>query len=289
MYTKYADGNSFAYSVGDINSFALQVNFPPISDWDNSGLQSKLQDRLHDDTVRLIRASEFYAESHIRHSRYSDHFALEYGDDINDFKISVYQDRLLIQKTGGRMENFHRWYFSAAPGFSVLVNSMLELMSKLLQRDIIPTSVGYKFGFILHDFLKDGEVKKNYEVLQRLVTKLPGLNGGIVDVSSGDVMVSRTDYKVSVWDGNMTSDRRLLSYSAEAPANSGYSGLWFSFSYGSETYTNPQTGEREWSAPNVLLDEHERVYQFIWSKGLEGFVKSILGGLDFKTTATYIP
>jgi len=288
-YNTYDDGKSFVYNVDDINNFQITIEFPMIADWEDDKTRSRFQDRLHDDTIQLLRTSEFYSESRLEQSKFADHFAIEYSDDVNDFKISCYQNRIVIQKRGIRMESFHRWYFSAAPSFRVLVHSLIELMEQVLERKLAITDVHYYFGFILYDFRKDGRLFKNYEVLKRLVTKVPSDTGMIQDVDEGNLEISRADYKVSCWDVSADGDRRLISYSVEAPANREYSGLWFTFAYGSGTYTDPKTGKREWTQPDRLLDEHEKVYEFIWKRGVKGFIKSLLDGLTFKSTTTYIP
>jgi hypothetical protein len=150
-------------------------------------------------------------------------------------------------------------------------------------------SVSYSFQVVAYDFVDRGRSLKNYQVLSKLITQIPSLSGLITTLGDDTKDVSRLDYKVNLWDGEDGPSRRRLTYSVEAPSNRSFSGLWFSFSFGSETYTDPITGRREWSDPALLLEEHGRVYDFMWKKGISGFMKSLLSHLVFKTTATYIP
>ena len=118
---------------------------------------------------------------------------------------------------------------------------------------------------------------------------VPGKNGVVGPVNQGDHEISRTDFRVNCWDVDPALGRRLLTYNVQAPSNHQYSGLWFEFGYGSATYADPVTGKREWNDPEQLLDEYDHVYELLWHRGVNGFMKSVLDQIAFKTAATYIP
>jgi hypothetical protein len=165
---------------------------------------------------------------------------------------------------------------------------MLSLMSTELRRNQSVTNVAYNFGFVCHDFSDGGRSLKNFQVLNRLITLVPGPGGEIAAMSDDPKEISRLDYKANCWDVDGDS-RRRLTYAAKAPANRNYSGLWFDFGYGHDTYTDPETGFRQAGEPVLLLDEHERVYSFMWHRAVGGFMRSVLNRITFDTTASYIP
>ncbi len=288
-YLEFDDANSFAYKVHDINSFQMTIDFPMIADWENDEIRARLQDRLHDDMIALLQTAQFYSESQLQQSKSADNFSILYKDDIYDFQVSVYQNKVVISKSGLKMQTFHFWYQSALPGMRTLVSSLLDLMEELLRRKMNVTNVIYRFGFVAYDFRKDAKENKNYQVLNRLITKIPGSDGMIESVEGSSTEISRADYKVNVWDRNSSDGRLSVTYDVSAPANRDYSGLWFNFLFGTQTYSDPDTGQRQREMPEQMLEEYDTVYRLLWRKGIQGFMRSLLDGLEFKTTATYIP
>lgn len=288
-FLKFDGAKAFAYRVEDINSFFLTAEFPAISDWEDAKLRARLQDRLHDDITQLLRTAEFFSESQLEQSKAADHFAVQYNDDIYDFKVTCYQNRIVISKVGIQWSRFHHWYFAAVPSFKTVIDSLLSVMSDVLGRSQTLVRVVYHFRYVVYDFKDGAKSLKNYDVLSKLVTKAPGKEGAIGDIVDGLGEISRADYKVTRWDGDAEESRRLLTYSVEAPANREYSGLWFDFIYGSATYSDPETGKREWADPANLLEEYAQVYEFLWKRAINGFMQSLISHLSFKTTPTYIP
>jgi hypothetical protein len=286
--TQDANG-AFAFKVQNINNFTLTAAFPAIADWENAKLRSLLHDRLHDDISKLLRSAEFFSEERLEQKTGADYFTVQYEDDVYDFAISCYHNRLVLEKRGVLLRTFHHWYHAAVPGVKTVFDSLLSLMSTELKRNQAITSVSYKFRFVTYDFSSSGKPKKNFQVLNRLITLVPGPTGDIASMSDEPKDISRLDYHANCWDSDGNGQRRRLSYSAQAPANRNYSGLWFDFAYGSETYADPETGAREASDPGLLLDEYERVYAFMWHRAVGGFMKSLLNKIDFETTASYIP
>ncbi|MEJ2816042.1 MULTISPECIES: hypothetical protein [unclassified Caulobacter] len=280
--------NAFQYKVGDINGFTLTAYFPAIADWEDGALRARLQERLREDVASLLRTAEFFNESSLENRKGADYFAVEFKDDIYDFQVAVYQDRIVVRKAGVQLPTFHHWYHAAVPGFKQIFDSILSVLDK--ERGMVHsvTSVQYNFDFVAYDFVQLGKKLHNYYVLGKLITQVPEESGEIVNIEAGKHSVSRLDYKVNTWDG-VGDRRRRFTYAVKAPSNRTYAGLWFELSYGSETYTDPDTQTREWSNPGVLLEEYSRVYDFMWAKGLGGFMRSLLGHLEFKTTASYIP
>lgn len=280
---------AFPFDIDDINSFTLTADFPAIADWENAKLRALLHDRLHDDVTKLLRTAEFYSDNKIQQRKGIDHFIIAFTDDEYDFEIRCYNNRLVLNKNGLRMKTFHHWYHAAVPGIKQLFESVLSVMSKELSRNQAITSVYYQFCFIAYDFVDKGKKLKNFQVLNKLITQSPNQLGEIEPMKEDRRDISRLDYSVQCWDGSGKEDRRNLRYAVEAPANRGYSGLWFYFGYSSETYKDSITGEREWIEPAVLLEEYERAYDFLWKRGMGGFMKSLLHNIKFETTATYIP
>lgn len=280
---------AFAYRVGNINNFVLSASFPAIADWENPRLRSLLHDRLHDDLSKLLRQAEFYSEHRLEQKTGSDYFTVHYNDDIYDFQVSCHGNRIVLHKTGILLKTFHHWYHAAVPGVKTVFESLLSLMSSELKRNQGITGVSYEFGFVAYDFADGGRPLKNFQVMNRLITLVPDSTGEIHPMSEDPNSISRLDYAANTWDVDAEGSRRRLTYAARAPANCNYSGLWFDFAYGSETYANPETGLREAAEPVFLLDEYERVYDFMWHRAIDGFMKSLLNRIAFETTATYIP
>lgn len=280
---------AFGYLVEDINNFSLTAEFPAIAGWENSDLRAKLHDRLHDDVTKLLRTAEFYSESRLEQQKGPDYFAIFFQDDTYDFQMACYNNRLVLRKSGLRLATFHDWYHAAIPSVKQTFESVLSVMGKELGRNQGITSVQYSFAFIAYDFFNKGRRLKNFEVLQKLITQVPTETGEIREMGAGPQEISRLDYNVNCWDGTEKPNRRRIRYSVEAPSNRGFAGLWFVFGYGSETYTDPDTGMREWVEPSILLEEYDRAYRFVWDRAIGGFMKSLLSQLQFKTTASYIP
>lgn len=280
---------AFSYQVANINHFSLTAGFPPIADWENPKLRSLLHDRLYDDVSKLLRSAEFFSEERLEQKTGPDYFAVQYGDDVYDFEVSCYKNKLLFEKRGVLLETFHHWYFAAVPGVKTVFESLLSLMSTELKRNQGITSVSYQFRFVAYDFTDAGKDVRNFQVLNRLITLVPGPNGEIQQLGSDPHEVSRLDYKANHWDVDDSGARRRLTYAAQAPANRNYSGLWFDFAYGSETYADPATGTRAAPEPSLLLDEYDRVYAFMWHRAIGGFMRSLLSRIGFATTASYIP
>lgn len=284
-----SDPSSFEYRVDDINGFSITASFPAVADWENQRLRALLHDRLHDDVTKLLREAEFFSDNRISQRKGADHFAIDFEDDECNFEILCYHNRLVLRKTGIRMRDFHNWYHAAVPGVKRLFESVLSVMSKELGRNQSITAVNYQFDFITYNFIERGKQLKNFQVLSKLITQAPSDTGEIQPMKEDPRDLSRLDYNVMCWDGNTKENRRRLRYSVEAPANRSYAGLWFYFGFGSETFKDPATGNREWVEPAVLLDEYDRAYDFLWKRGIGGFMKSLLLHLNFQTTATYIP
>lgn len=281
--------NAFAYTVGDINSFTITAEFPAVADWDDPKLRARLHDRLHDDVTKLLRTAEFYSESSVEQRKGPDYFSIVYKDDTFDFEVTCHSNKLVLTKTGMSLSSFHLWYHAAVPSIKTTFHSLLDVLSKSLGRNQTITSVIYQFRFIAYDFVDRGKPLKNFQVISKVLTQMPNELGLIEDVPTDPKGISRLDYAASIWDGSDKDHRRRLSYAVSAPGNRSYTGLWFDFAYGSETYKDPTTGKREWVDPAILLDEYDRVYEFMWKRAVGGFMKSILGQLDFKTTNSYIP
>lgn len=285
-----ADKACFAYSVTSINFFRVFVDFHHVHGLLEGESLRRVMDRLYGDAVNLVTRAEFFSPHGIKQSKESDHITLQYDDDIFSFKLSLYEGRLVLEKTGGKMSSFFRWYKAAMYELSSIVKSLMDLFKDISGRPIAPTRTRYSFRFIFYDMrTKDThEVAKNSYIMKRLITRVPSPNGQIADVALAQTEVSRMDYAVSAWSGT-GDDRRLFQYMVEAPANNEYGSLWLSFAYGSETYSDPATGSRSTVEPMRLLDEYEKVFSFMWKQGLVGFAQSLLQNVEFQTTAGYVP
>jgi hypothetical protein len=131
-FDTFDDRSSFAYVIENINQFTLSASFPPIAGWEDEELRAKLHDRLHDDVTQLLRTAEFYNESQLEQSKGVDYFNVEFRDDIYDFSVYCYYDRIVVRKAGVKLSTFHHWYHAAVPFFRQLFESMLSVMSKEL-------------------------------------------------------------------------------------------------------------------------------------------------------------
>jgi hypothetical protein len=280
---------SFPYRVEHINMFQLTAHFPAIADWEDTRLKPRLQDRMFDDLTRLLRTAEFFRENRLKPTRGDDYIAVEFEDDIYDFRLYCYQNRITVVKNGIQLKTFHHWYHAAVPGFNHVFTSLLSLMGQELKRTQSITRVGYGFDFIAYDFVDGPTRLRNYQVIKKLITQVPAATGVIEPMTEGAQNVSRANYLVNCWDGDTSSTKRQLTYSVEAPSNRDFAGLWFNFGYGNETYSDPESGRREWIDPQCLLDEYNQAYHFMWERAVGGFMKSLISQLSFKTTPAYIP
>ena len=83
---------------------------------------------------------------------------------------------------------------------------------------------------------------------------------------------------------------RRERYSVQAPANKEGAGLWLAFSYGGETYSDPDSRVREKFTHREFVGEWDVAYiDFLRDKAIAGFLGSLMHGVSFQSTASTLP
>lgn len=289
QYDEY-DADCFAYKIKNINTFRITVNFPYMHGILEGDSLRMVTERLYSDTVNLIERARFFNLMELTQSQEEDHISLRYSDDIYDFRFMLYQDRLVLQKAGGKLATFYRWYRDAVIELEGIVLSLMALFKEISGREVEPTRVVYVYRFIAHDLVeeKSGEEIKNTEIMKKILTKVPNEEGEIKDFQKAGVEISRLDYSASTWIGD-GEDRRVLRYQVEAPSNNEYTSIWLTFQYDIATYTDPKTSQRTMGKAEDLLREYDRAFELTWKNGLNGLMKTLFSGIKFETTASTIP
>jgi hypothetical protein len=239
----------------------------------------------------VVKAAGFYYEDELKTIREADKVAVEYGDDRFDFGVACTDRHIRIVRRGSRLSNFHEWYWGFMPSAQGVLTTVASILTDELHRKVDVQRAAFQFHFVIHD-LRDENTStlvRNSAVMRKLLKGFPDDRGMITDNPNVVSSLGRVDVNLSRFVGE-PGRRRRLRFGVEAPANLEYSTLWFSFSYGGESYTEATTGKREGFDPNVFLSEYEQAYVgFLRDCALTGFLEWLMRGYTFKSSSGNLP
>jgi hypothetical protein len=285
-------GNSRIFSLlGDIRHFRLHAEIPPIGRWTDDSFAREVVEKLYEYLRGVVQAAGFFHEDFLTSVRRVDGVAVEYRDDRFNFAVECNTDAIVIRRSGSRFSNFHEWYRAFMPSSQGVIENTATLLSEITGRSIDVLTGLYRFGFLLHDL--EAETKKeqvrNSEIMQKLLVGFPTEAGQVDETSNELSSLGRIDVSLSRWIGEVGSRRRLV-YAVEAPGNLDYSTLWFTFDYIGETYTSPETGQREPFVANEFLTEYVKTYlPFLRDSAINGFMNWLMRGYYFKSSTGNLP
>ncbi|MGH8513350.1 MAG: hypothetical protein ACREV8_05325, partial [Gammaproteobacteria bacterium] len=203
---------------------------------------------------------------------------------------------LAIMRQGSSFERFHRWYVELAPHFGGLVEKICSAIEESiraasgLERHMKVQDAGYAFRFIIFDVRDpDGRILTNAEVLQDLIPQSPGPAGRLIETRGDTKSVARLDVSFQKWQER---DGRpwIESYNVEAPSNRDWSSVWVTFSMAGRSFERPSDGARvDFDATSFISDYVTPLVEFLRERGLNGFLRDLLAGRPFSTTASVLP
>lgn len=286
----YSESSMFS-RLADINYFRLIAQVPRVLPWSDEKLLSQLTDKMFEQLRDVVKAAKFHYEDELRPVRRSREIGVEYADDRYDFAVLCSEDNIVIQRRGTRLSNFHEWYSALMPSAQGILTNIAAAVSDLTGHKIDIMRARYSFEFIVYDLIAENTNKpvRNSEVMAKLLRGFPDDAGAVTELPAALSSMGRADVAISRWVG-VPGHRRVLRYSIEAPANMGWSSLWFKFSYGGESYSAPESNLREAFDPEAFLAEYDTAYvEFLRDKAINRFMEWLLHGYHFKSTASSLP
>jgi hypothetical protein len=278
-------------SLTDINRFALVADIPPLPQVGESSFASLLSTGLYAAMEKAIGSAKFFNEDQLELISGPGNAGVTYRDDRYDFALKVTSSTLSIERSGSPFEDFHYWYTGLMPQMPALMATALDVLTKLADREFRMLRASYNFSFILHSLAhaESNRRMRNYEVMQKLIRGIPSDAGLLTEDEDVVRAAGRIDVNISRWVKE-TGPWRRLRYSAEAPANKEGAGLWLTFGYGGETYSDPDSRIRARFSHREFLGEWDRAYmQFLRDRAILGFLETLMRGVTFKTTAGSLP
>ncbi len=290
-FEEYSNSRIFS-RLADIRGFALTVDIPPIGMLVDDLFARRLVARLYDESLRdVVRAAGFFFEDELQAVREAGGVGVRYADDRFAFLVGCTPNTIIISREGSRLSNFHNWYTAFMPSAQGVLTKVATILTEETNRRIDILRAGYRFNFLIYDICSETTNKRvrNSEIIQKLLKGFPDDQGMITDSPHVLESLGRVDVSMMRWIGD-EGNRRRLGFSVEAPGNLGYSSLWFTFSYLGESYTSPETDEREAFDPNTFLSEYVEAYvSFLRDSAINGFMEWLLRGYHFKSTAGDLP
>lgn len=281
--SRFVGEDPMLLQIDAIQGFQLSAEIPRIGAWSDDSLKSKLRDRIYDKLRGVVKEAKFFHEYELAPGSSRDAVNVIFQDDIFDFSVECEDSRLVIKRRGSGMEAFYRWYSALMPSAGSIMNDTLSAITELTNRKLAFVRTSFRFNFIVFDLSPKHEDRlvKNVEVMQKLLRGFPDGRGSISSDPKNLHDVSRADFAVTRWIGKETA-RRQARYSVEAPANRVWSSLWFDFSYGTEAYTDPGSGERFDLEAEALFSEWEpALMSFLRDYALKEFMGSLLADYKF--------
>ena len=289
-FATYSSSPIFSKLI-DIREFTLVANVPPLFTWSDDKLSRKVADRIFEQLREVVRAARFYFDHELKASVDADGVAVTYADDRYDFRVACSGSNIAIVRRGSSLSNFHAWYTALMPSAQGIVTNVANILSQESGRKLDVIRASYRFRFLVYDIqAENGDRKvRNSEIMRKLLNGFPDEKGKMTTDPAVLQTVSRADVSVGRWIGP-EHRRRLVRFSVEAPANMEWSSLWFEFTYGSESYTSPDTGVRMEIGAEDVLAEYESAYiDFLRESAINGFLQSLMTGYRFRTTSSEIP
>lgn len=290
-------------NLENIESFSAIVQFPQFVDMGDQEHRERIIDRLYQEVFAVLSEVKLggyeMLERFSRDSTTGESDAgVRYKDDTWGFDLYLGGDQqLVLARTGSSFERFYDWYLLLMPFYKRFVQALQEEYEEIVNSKrgselrVKPSRSSYVFRFLLHDFDKPNRQKrvKNTELLRAALTKVPGSDGSLVDLTD-DVLpeLGRVDVQISRWNKTAAGPVREI-YEIIAPANRDYGALWIRFSYVGET----ADGE---VAPRQIIDMDQFISQvdlplsdFLQMRCLVNFLGTLSTGVGFKSSAGALP
>ena len=271
--------------VDQVQLFRISGSWPKLTLWSNDETRRRLAAKIFDNLRQVVISARFYYENQLVIVIDDDNVQVDYKDDVFDFSVRVTSDGMSLTKPGTDMKTFATWVYQMRDSIESIFQTALTAVNDFYgDRQLRFTTVRYEMKFMLSDFVECETAKStNHAVLMtRLIKKYPDREGQLEDENGSNLdNVARVDYGVHQWLGAGERARSVF-FGVEAPANRNRSTLWFTFAYSGMSYTSPN-GERWKCNPAELLNEAGPFLDFIKTRALGSFMKSLLDGYSFQT------
>lgn len=293
-FTQYTANRRIFSWLSDIQEFSLVVEIPPINEWTDEKFSSNVQHKLYENLLDVVKAAKFYYEDYLSISKEITGIEVSYKDDKYYFSVECNVSYVIIKRQGCRFTNFHDWYRLFMPSAQGVITNAVTILSDEAKIKISPLRAFHRFKFLIYDIRSSGTSMpvRNSEIVQKLIKELPDDSGRPANPEKSPEVLSslgRLDINLSRWIGEK-DNRRRLRFSVEAPGNLNYSTLWFTFEYIGESYTSPETSQREAFNSDHFLTEHSQAYiSFLRDSAIDGFMAWLLSGYEFKTSSGTLP
>lgn len=291
-WDSYCRGRPIFDQLTDIRGFNLLFDIPPIPELSSRDFAANLSTRMYRHVRDAVSSAKFYAVDELKLSASTNAATVNYDDDRYDFGVRIKDGTIAVVRGGSRFSDFHKFYSSLFLHMPQLMNESRREIAEVTGRECIFMRGAYVFEFLIHDIRPRGSDRsvRNSEVIGRLINGIPGDNGALSNEVGVLNTAGRIDINISRWVKTQ-SGMRICRYTIEAPANKEGAAVWFKFSYGGETYSNPDRDqERTPFEPEHFLDESDRAYvKFLRDTAIDGFLESLLKEYSFKTSAYQLP
>jgi hypothetical protein len=290
----YRAGRPIFDRLSDIRSFVVEFDIPPVPEINDGQFAARVATRMYKHVRDAINSAGFFANDELALRASAGSASVLYGDDRYDFWVEARDGTIAIRRGGSRFEDFHRFYGALFMHVPLMVNEIRREIASATERECNLVRGAYIFEFLIHDIAKvsQRDVRiRNWEVMQSVITGIPGNDGVLSNDDSVQETAGRVDVSISRWV-DTEAGKRLYRYSLEAPANKEGVALWARFSYGGETYASPSQPPQARIPfnPDLFLAEYDRAYaHFLRDNAIGGLLTSLLDGYEFRTSPYQLP
>jgi len=296
-WREYSEARPIFNNLSTIQSFSLLLDIPPSPEIARADVAGSIAAGFYGHVREAVKKAKFFADEELSLSADAGTARVTYNDDRFDFAVLAQDGNIMLQRAGSNMEDFHAFYGRLCEHLPEMMKGCLSTISEVPKRSCEITRGRYIFEFLIYDIrsTESNRPIRNSEVIGKVITVVPGDDGALSPLSEPNTLtrIGRIDANVSRWvKAAHAGGMRLEVYRLEAPANKEGTALWAKFSYGGETYTVPNLGDKERVSfnGNHFLEEYENAYiGFLRNKALDRFLRSLMTGCSFKSSASTLP
>jgi hypothetical protein len=304
----------FIPRVANINQFDFNAWLSGLGRWQDLVDSNRVALQLYGAIEDSLVEAGFFGVPRLETAIEPERITFRY--DEPDFAFDLYfqgNGRVHLRRMGSSMRAFHYWYTHFMPSIPGILNKAIAILDQELERALRDQSVGeilrgtprpsdgveervrvlnasYNFHVTCYQLRRAGASVRNLNVMkQNVAIRMPDSRGRLVQdsIAPDDFdNYGRMDYTVSTRHQTERSITQFMQ--VNAPSNSGWSGLFFEFSYVGENYAMTPTGAREAPDPELFLSSarcSDAYISFFRDIALDGFMSSVMSGFDFDTTA----
>jgi hypothetical protein len=309
-YTDFVGKHLTLKMVNNLNAFEYAAQTSLAGSWGMIN-PDRVAIRIQASILEALRLAGFHNPTFLNITLESRGIRFEYLDTEYGFDWIIEADgRIRLTRTGSSMRRFHLWYQQFMPSASAILRETVAALDDEVRlttnraNNLTIQRLNYSFRIIAYDFItankeggpttsiKDGDGGvKNFILMRRLMSHLPGREGHIQAASATLTdQLRRLDYQVSMAK-QMGSTPVSEVYKVEAPGNSDWTTLWFTFSFDGGAATSAD-GRRIPFKPEEFVSPSTNVEAylgFLRQRAMQGFLADLTKGYTFRTTPSGLP